>query len=1335
MALEMELELELEQQQQQFQQQFLQQYHQMQQGHAGPHQDWVHDGFTGQIAVPPQQLALGFQNTPHNQSLSQHYAASAAAASPHATETSYIHDAFPQPPRARTPHRLGSRPWIQGHMRPRPAAASPHTPETEDSDTSTSASDDGDSASSDESAYDINSDEEVPLAAANSDTPASASRSASVARREVGPGRSPAPPAAVCPADAGEDDECDVGGEERVAAAHADGPEGASSEGGNSDDDDNVPLSVISSTSTHSARIMAVLRRSKTVAPPAAAAPRSAAGGTECAAPALVSRGSAKSRSLHVRSNCPSPASATSHLSRLAGPAGDDEDAPLDRLKADLVAGARRAPSSRSGSTSRAPSSASQRSFAAAIAIAGTTAAKVAMHNAADSARAPNAKTNGALPASARLLERSLRAAMASRRPADAAIGTRSGDADGSGDGGGSDYDNGCDSGGNGSVNGAAGERSNGRSASPLPPAQRDILTASGVSGPGTDGDNGSDAAGRPSNVPDAPACPSDAPDKQTPPAETRPRKAPGYLPTGTALPALVPRQRSMKQRAAVQYVALADMLEAVEEAQGLRQEDDLASGDGHHQHNKAWGAAGEQLGEQDGAQSVASFATVSSSGGTLMDVLRAGPVDLLTASTEHSGSKAAIDKVVPDDYGDVDQLLSDLDGIMNGSLAARRRFSLTLLRRSLAISSGLIEPADHSDLLYGGEGQGAEFAALPLLEFKPLEVSNVETGAPSAFGAELGLGDMFRNSLSVADEDSSSNNNGGGNNYGDDDTRPLDLLAVKNFGGGGVDAGLPTAPAAASLLPPQLELRLDWQPEAPAQPAELTRTQKIQKALEKLDVLAVRKVSIRIYVQDARRYYTFSLTEFTTCEMILNDMMKSGVIDPEKSNWALFELIDHFGIERPLNQFENLMSVVESWEPRSNNYLIVKGYSQLATLTLLGGVHAGEHAIQGMLYYRVKKNRWQKGVFCLHGHAMLLAKDGRNRAKREAHDLTLANNDIYTPFEPLRGAPTRFVFGLKSEMAMQMFERPDEDYVKWFAVQTLDSLRQWLQILRFSKNQIKFSQMLERRVVESTKVKPSEQKAPFKPLVELAPDSPGGDNNNDDSSSSAGDAAKPDSGTAAEIISLLSRTAASTKYDPKALLRVVARNGVDVSDFGMLGDVDRGGQPAVEEQVVDNLFQPGSLLSQAKKPTVDTNMRQQPEAEMFAKGSLLSQPRESKALAASRAMQKVMAQNGNVFAQGSLLEVVDEPKMRAPHVGGAPAVQHSQFPLVQMDDAGPVRPWANGHHAAPGNGGGNAYHTGFAGEAGDHLGDPVFGGLLARGDQAPGPEHHHQARGYAPRH
>ncbi|KAJ2686747.1 hypothetical protein H4R19_006688, partial [Coemansia spiralis] len=197
------------------------------------------------------------------------------------------------------------------------------------------------------------------------------------------------------------------------------------------------------------------------------------------------------------------------------------------------------------------------------------------------------------------------------------------------------------------------------------------------------------------------------------------------------------------------------------------------------------------------------------------------------------------------------------------------------------------------------------------------------------------------------------------------------------------------------------------------------------------------------------------------------------------------------------------------------------------------------------------------------------------------------------------------------------------------------------------------------------------------------------------------------DSDTAAKIVSLLSRTASSTKYDPEALLRVVMQSRIDVSDFGIVGaGTDGGGAPGAAEKAADGPFEPGSLLSQAKKSALEAAMRPQPETELFVKGSLLSQPRESKALAASRAMQKAM-EGGNVFAQTPLLEVVEECKPRAPHVGGAPLIHNPQFPLVQLEDPRAARQWP-GPAIAPVS----------------HPEDPVFGGLLAQHAQVPGPVH-----------
>ncbi|KAJ2848090.1 hypothetical protein IWW36_003501, partial [Coemansia brasiliensis] len=850
-----QLELELEQQQQQFQQQYLQQYRQMQQ----QQQPWVDDAFAGQGIG-------GFQNTPHNPNLPQTLGMPA-----------YLHTPPHIAPATRAPNR---RPWVRNHAQPKPMAA-PHVSEIQPP----SSSSEDESSSSDESAYGINSDEEVPIAAANS-APAPVSR--------------------------------------REQARPANGDSSAE------ESDDDVPLSIISSSS---AQNNATVRRTKTVAP-AALSPRSQV-----------------FKSLSMRSR---PCARHDQHAAMSE-AESDEDAPLDKLKAELASGARPTPSI--NGSSRAASLSSVRR---------TNTASTSTHNAIVDVEQtkPNSATSIQSASESDVEQPSAEPQLSA------------------------------------SV----------KSLSPQPTPHPSPALSS-----------------HHSTVSEANSCKPSKPSPCT-------GKVPEYLPSGNALPGLPVKRRSIKPRAAVQYIALADIIESTEQAQNQHENES----DDRQQ------AIDDASASDHDARSIQSFTSVSSRGDKLMETLRTGPVELLTASTEHSGSKAAVDRVIPEDYGDIDQLLEDLDGIMNGSLAARRRFSLTLMRHSLAVSHGLVEPADFSESLEGDHLSNIGTTAdnidtdyQPIEEFKPLEIS---TGADQTdIGNGLDLGDLLT-TLSLTNH---------GNND-DDDVQPLDKLAAKRMPATESDSQAPMLAVASPLVQPP-----EAPPEPPTQPVELTRSQKIQKALEKLDLMNVRKVSIRIYVQDARRYYTFSLTEFTTSEMIIKDMKKSNIIDADKDNWALFELVDYFGIERPLNHYENLMSVVESWEPRSNNYIIAKGFSQQPALTLLGGVHSGEHAVQGMLYYRVKKSKWQKGVFRLQGHNMLFLKDSRGKAKKDSHYLTLTNNDVYTPFQPLRGAPTRFVFGLKSEMPMQMFEKPDEDYVKWFAVQTLDGLRQWLQILRFSKNQI----------------------------------------------------------------------------------------------------------------------------------------------------------------------------------------------------------------------------------------------------------------------------------------
>ncbi|KAJ1799225.1 hypothetical protein LPJ59_001978, partial [Coemansia sp. RSA 2399] len=1269
-----QLEMELEHQQRQFQQQFLEQYRQMQmqQPQDPSVQGWVDDGFTDQASIPASYHMAGFQETPYNPNLPhpnagfppQHFNATG-------DESRSYYQQQHIPSRAESialKRRAKDRPWLNaaastnnnGAMVPEKAAtrnsannnaaAASSSGESEGSDSSSETS------SSDESAYNIDSDEErsktsVPSASLSRRTSANTSHRAS---RHL----SPAPKHALSA---------------QVPVSKASGENSTRTDGkhtaNDADDDDDLPLSVISSNSTHKDISQATVRRTKSAMPVSSPSPRSRFFGTIThKLPSMLHRASLKqsksprSKTRHEATEAsqqrpctPSSnkadfeASLENKATQRSGDSADtdDEDQPLNQIKSDLEAGTKHALAQKSSEAGSAHNPlASSREQGKSSKFENEQAEKLDEDD-----EEVSGKKRILSERQMRLLQ-TLKSSMVKanhQQDSSSSEGPEISNASAS--------ESLCTP--------SLGSSLRSRSHSQLSGMSNGEESVHGSVH--TTEERDSDAVSYRSQHSHQSSASKHTASSQ--PARSLPskhKKERSYLPTGFGLPGLPVRSRVSKARAAVQYVALADIAENTERAQ--------RKGDSEHGSDEESGSDRDiddtekekrlrrKLSRKDGApflgdgqydtQSLVSRNTASSSGGTLMEILRTGPVELLTASTDHSGSKAAIEMLHPEDYGDIDQLLSDLDGIMSGSLAARRRFSLAVMRRSIAVDNGLVEPIDYREPEYAEEaGYHPSNVRESCIEFKPLEIAEFDTGGGSLLSEGLGLDNILLHSEDAEKDNRIGNafaTNSNDHDDNDDDTPHLSEPALKPPSFGELETQMEALDiqhdAFGSVVAAQPSFAAVSQYMEPSHPRELTRAEKVNKALEKLEVLNVRKISIRIYIQDAQRYYTFSLTKYSTCEMLIGDMKKSKIIDPDKDTWALFELVDYFGIERPLNHFENLVGIVESWEPRSNNYLILKGYSQQPLISLGGGIQLGDHAIQGMLYYRTKKNKWQKGVFRLQDHSMILVKDGRGKTKKEAHYLTLTNNDVYTPFQPLRGAPTRFVFGLKSEMPMQMFEKPDEDYVKWFAVHTLEGLREWLKVLRLSKTQIKFCQMLERRIIDTYAVKDSEGKGPStKPLVDLSLDK----------HEDAEDVARKNAGDIrVEMVSMLNKIATNSKYDPATLLKAVEQRGMDTSDLKNLSFGANGQQDGSSDdvQAPEALFLPGSLLSKPKMSAIEAEAHKQPDTELFVKGSLLSQPRESKALEASRAMQNVMAHNGNVFTQGSLLQVTQQIKPRPPH-------------------------------------------------------------------------------------
>ncbi|KAJ1985259.1 hypothetical protein H4R34_000079 [Dimargaris verticillata] len=232
--------------------------------------------------------------------------------------------------------------------------------------------------------------------------------------------------------------------------------------------------------------------------------------------------------------------------------------------------------------------------------------------------------------------------------------------------------------------------------------------------------------------------------------------------------------------------------------------------------------------------------------------------------------------------------------------------------------------------------------------------------------------------------------------------------------------------------------------------------------------------VSIRIYVEDARRYHTVLCKPTSTVRSVLKDLIQRDILtvattinsplaaafgnDPEVGQWALFELINDFDIERPLVDWERVVDVIESWEGCPNNALVVRAYPLRRYLSAQAGLPDTMPEHTGWLYAQMKKQKWQKTKFVFRGADLLHYKD--NKSKIELSYTSLDHMQLYTPSKFTRKAHNKFVLALKNESSIKLFEKPELDYVRLLCAPDLQELSDWLIALRCAKNRLMFDQL-----------------------------------------------------------------------------------------------------------------------------------------------------------------------------------------------------------------------------------------------------------------------------------
>jgi len=167
-----------------------------------------------------------------------------------------------------------------------------------------------------------------------------------------------------------------------------------------------------------------------------------------------------------------------------------------------------------------------------------------------------------------------------------------------------------------------------------------------------------------------------------------------------------------------------------------------------------------------------------------------------------------------------------------------------------------------------------------------------------------------------------------------------------------------------------------------------------------------------------------------------------------------LWELVNDFGRERPIREYEIPAEVYASWNCNTRlNAFIIKE-TPLAPLLAQEAMPASSPTFSGYVQWESKRGKWSKRWMELREHSIWLSK--RDTGKDATFLCSLSNFDCYF-VSPSHKAPKPFIFAIKSTDNLTLFENP-ADYVHIFACDS-DNGSQWVERILLARSYVLYKQ------------------------------------------------------------------------------------------------------------------------------------------------------------------------------------------------------------------------------------------------------------------------------------
>ncbi|CAJ0892361.1 22373_t:CDS:10 [Entrophospora sp. SA101] len=201
----------------------------------------------------------------------------------------------------------------------------------------------------------------------------------------------------------------------------------------------------------------------------------------------------------------------------------------------------------------------------------------------------------------------------------------------------------------------------------------------------------------------------------------------------------------------------------------------------------------------------------------------------------------------------------------------------------------------------------------------------------------------------------------------------------------------------------------------------------------------------------EVSQFKDMQLTNETTALGVLTKFRSENTITNADA-WTLFEINNEYGLERPFRDWECVARVIQYWEVEKSNALVIKKYAHRNTLSLKGFTESSSPTKQGWLNLEGKKGKWQKRYFNIRDGSIYHSKD--LKGTNETFLCALTSFDVYTTLPKFNTkAPTKFIFVIKSQDKITMFENPEDDYMHVLCANNLEEMQEWILRIRTSRN------------------------------------------------------------------------------------------------------------------------------------------------------------------------------------------------------------------------------------------------------------------------------------------